>query len=66
MKSLARRSVRGFRIYTSQDQIAAWGEGMKKVWTCAGDQGLAMCLLADPGALPAVSGRSSCCSTSVL
>jgi predicted TIM-barrel fold metal-dependent hydrolase len=54
MKSLARRGVRGFRIYTSREQIAAWGEGMKKVWACAGDHGLAMCLLADPGALAAV------------
>ena len=54
MKSLAKQDVRGFRIYTSKAQAAAWGDGMKKMWSCAADHGLAMCLLADPDALPAV------------
>lgn len=55
IKSLAKRDVRGFRIYASHAQAAAWGEGMKQVWTCAGDHGLAVCLLADPESLPIVS-----------
>ncbi len=54
MKDLADDGVRGFRIYTSKAQAAAWGDGMKKMWSCAADHGLAMCLLADPDALPAV------------
>jgi predicted TIM-barrel fold metal-dependent hydrolase len=54
MKDLAKKDVRGFRIYTSKQQAAAWGDGMHKMWACAADNGLAMCLLADPDALPAV------------
>jgi predicted TIM-barrel fold metal-dependent hydrolase len=54
MKKLAKEDVRGFRIYTSRQQAAAWGDGMHKMWACAADHGLAMCLLADPDALPAV------------
>ncbi|HEY2573572.1 MAG TPA: amidohydrolase family protein [Verrucomicrobiaceae bacterium] len=54
MKSLAKRGVRGFRVYTSAAQAAAWGDGMRKMWTCAADEGLAMCLLADPESLPTV------------
>jgi predicted TIM-barrel fold metal-dependent hydrolase len=54
MKSLVKKGVRGFRIYTSAAQAAAWGDGMRKMWTCAADAGLSMCLLADPDALPAV------------
>jgi predicted TIM-barrel fold metal-dependent hydrolase len=54
MKLLAKSGVRGFRIYTSKDQVAKWGDGMHTMWACAADEGLAMCLLADPEALPAV------------
>jgi predicted TIM-barrel fold metal-dependent hydrolase len=54
MKSLGKQDVRGFRIYTSAAQAAAWGEGMKKMWSCAADNGQAMCLLADPESLPIV------------
>jgi len=54
MKSLAKRGVRGFRIHTSKAQAEAWGDGMRKMWTCAADNGLAMCLLADPASLPVV------------
>ncbi len=54
MKTLARRGVRGFRIYTSRAQAEAWGEGMNKMWSCAADNGLAICLLADPESLPIV------------
>jgi predicted TIM-barrel fold metal-dependent hydrolase len=55
MKALAKDGVRGFRVYTSRAQAAAWGDGMKKMWTCAADHGLAICLLADPDALPAIT-----------
>jgi predicted TIM-barrel fold metal-dependent hydrolase len=54
MKSLGKQDVSGFRIYTSAAQAAAWGEGMKKMWSCAADNGQAMCLLADPESLPIV------------
>jgi predicted TIM-barrel fold metal-dependent hydrolase len=55
MRSLQKRGVRGFRIYSSREQVAAWGEGMKKVWICAADHGLSVCLLADPESLPIVA-----------
>ncbi len=56
MKSLAKRGVRGFRIYTDRAKAEAWqhSDGMKKMWACAADEGLSMCLLADPESLPAV------------
>jgi predicted TIM-barrel fold metal-dependent hydrolase len=56
MKALAKQGVRGFRIYTEREKAEAWpdSDGMKKMWACAADEGLAMCLLANPDALPAV------------
>ena len=56
MKALAARGVRGFRLFTTKANAEGWldSEGMKKMWTFAADNGLAMCLLADPDALPAV------------
>ena len=56
MKALAAQGVRGFRIYTDREKAEAWSdsEGMKKMWSCAADAGLSMCLLANPDALPAV------------
>ncbi len=56
MKTLAKQGVRGFRIYTDRAKAEAWqhSDGMKKMWACAADEGLAMCLLADPESLPAV------------
>jgi predicted TIM-barrel fold metal-dependent hydrolase len=53
MKSLAHQGVRGFRIYSDKEKTDTWSRspGMKKMWTCAADEGLAMCLLADPAAL---------------
>jgi predicted TIM-barrel fold metal-dependent hydrolase len=54
MKSLAKRGVRGFRIYTSKSKTEAWGDDMKKMWTCAADNGFAMCLLTDPESLPII------------
>ena len=54
MKSLARHGVRGFRIYASKTQAAAWDEPTRDMWNCAAENGLSMCLLADPDALPAI------------
>jgi predicted TIM-barrel fold metal-dependent hydrolase len=54
MKSLAKQGVRGFRVYTNRKNAESWGEGMRAMWTCAADEGLAICLLADPEALPAI------------
>lgn len=56
MKSLAAQGVRGFRLYTDREKAEAWqhSPGMKRMWACAADAGLSMCLLANPDALPAV------------
>lgn len=56
MKALGREGVRGFRVYASGEQVARWhdSDGMKKMWTYAADNGQAICLLADPEALPAI------------
>ena len=56
MKTLAAQGVRGFRIYTDKAKAEAWStsEGMKAMWGYGADAGLAMCLLANPDALPAV------------
>lgn len=56
MKSLKKQGVRGFRLYAFKDKVGTWehSEGMKKMWTCAADEGLSMCLLADPESLPVI------------
>ena len=54
MKSLAARGVRGFRVYASKAQAAAWDESMWDMWHFAAEEGLSICLLADPDALPAI------------
>lgn len=56
MKTLAAQGVRGFRLYADRSKAESWqhSAGMKKMWSYAADAGLAMCLLADPDALPAV------------
>ena len=56
MKALAAQGVRGFRLYTDKAKAEAWAhsEGMRKMWSCAADAGLSMCLLANPDALAAV------------
>lgn len=57
MKRLKARGVRGFRIYTSRDKAGHWFDsaGMRRMWAVAGEEGLSMCLLADPDALPMVN-----------
>lgn len=56
MSQLAKQGVRGFRLYTSRAAAESWSQSanMKAMWTRAADQGLAMCLLAEPEALPAI------------
>lgn len=56
MKELARRGVRGFRLYANQKNVANWesSAGVKTMWKTGADENLAMCLLADPDVLPTV------------
>lgn len=56
MKELKAQGVRGFRLYTDKAKAESWleSEGMKKMWATGADENLAMCLLANPDALPAV------------
>ena len=56
MKTMATQGVRGFRIYTDKEKAESWSSsgGMKKMWSFAAESGLAICLLANPDALPAV------------
>lgn len=56
MRRLKSQGVRGFRLYTAKAAAESWldSEPMKAMWSCGADEGLAMCLLADPDALPAV------------
>jgi predicted TIM-barrel fold metal-dependent hydrolase len=62
MKALAERGVRGFRVRATRELAEAWKDspGMRKMWGYAADAGLAICLLADPDALPAI--QSMCAS----
>ena len=56
MRRLAGLGIRGFRLYTDKAKAEAWldSRSMQAIWAFAADEGLAMCLLADPEALPAV------------
>ena len=56
MDRLAAQGVRGFRLYTDKAKAESWpgSPEMNVMWDHAADHGLAMCLLANPDALPAV------------
>lgn len=56
MKELAKQGVRGFRIHPGKTNVEAWigSPGMQEMWKCAGDEGLAICPLINPSALPAI------------
>lgn len=56
MRRLARQGVRGFRIYPRNMPVDRWldGAGMRAMWRCGGEYGLAMCHLINPDALEAV------------
>ena len=58
MRDLKARGVRGFRIHPGKGTIDAWigSPGMAKLWETAADEGLAMCPLIGPDALPAIDG----------
>lgn len=57
MRELHARGVRGFRLYTDRVKAEAWQDspGIKAMWSTAAETGQAMCLLANPDALPAVT-----------
>jgi len=56
VRRLAGLGVRGLRLYASREATAAWeaSAAMRGLWTLCADAGLAVCLLADPDALPAI------------
>jgi predicted TIM-barrel fold metal-dependent hydrolase len=56
MRRLATQGVRGFRLYTDKRTAESWSDSaaMKAMWSCGAETGQAMCLLADPDALPAI------------
>ena len=56
MRAIARRGVTGFRLYADREKAEGWDQdaGVKAMWACGADEKLAMCLLADPDALPAI------------
>lgn len=56
MQKLRDEGVLGFRLYTDKAKAESWAgsAGMKAMWSTAAETGQAMCLLADPNALPAV------------
>lgn len=57
MRDLARQGVRGFRINPGSQTLDAWlgSPGMAEMWKCAGDDGLALCPLIGPNALPGLA-----------
>jgi predicted TIM-barrel fold metal-dependent hydrolase len=54
MCDLKQKGVRGFRIYPKDRPVDRWMsyDGMRAMWTCGGEQNLAMCCLIDPDGLP--------------
>lgn len=57
MRDLARQGVRGFRINPGSQSVDAWlgTPGMAEMWKCAGEDGLALCPLVGPNALPGLA-----------
>ncbi len=56
MRELAAQGVRGFRIHPGKQAVDAWigSAGMAAMWQAGTDQGLAICPLINPEALPAI------------
>lgn len=56
MRRLKEQGVRGFRIRPGKQSAQRWldGEGMAAMWRCGAEEGLSMCHLIDPDALPGV------------
>ena len=59
MRELARKGVRGFRIYPPDGSSAKWlaGDGIDKMFRCGAQDRLAMCLLVNPNDLPRVDRK---------
>jgi predicted TIM-barrel fold metal-dependent hydrolase len=57
MQRLAGQGVRGFRLYADREKAEAWqaSAGIRRMWATGAENRLAMCLLADPDALPAIA-----------
>jgi predicted TIM-barrel fold metal-dependent hydrolase len=57
MRDLQRQGVRGFRIQPGGAARESWldGEGYERMFRCGAEEGLALCPLIDPDALPALS-----------
>lgn len=57
MKTLRARGIRGFRLYATRRHANAWldSPAMQAMWSTGADLDMSMCLLADPGALPAIA-----------
>ena len=55
MLKLAEQGVRGFRIRSTKAKAESWPDspGMREMWKTGAEEGLSMCLLADPDSLPA-------------
>jgi predicted TIM-barrel fold metal-dependent hydrolase len=56
LRDLRPRGVRGLRLYADRTKAEGWAgaAGMDRLWKVAADEGIALCLLADPDALPAI------------
>jgi predicted TIM-barrel fold metal-dependent hydrolase len=56
MRELAGQGVRGFRIHPGKQAVDAWigSAGMAAMWQAGAEQGLAMCPLINPEALPVI------------
>jgi predicted TIM-barrel fold metal-dependent hydrolase len=56
MRELKKAGVRGFRIYPRNLAVDRWLDeaGMQSMWTTGASEGLAMCCLVNPDALPAI------------
>lgn len=59
MRELARKGVRGFRIYPPNGLSVKWlaGDGIDKMFKCGAQNRLAMCLLVNPDDLPVVDRK---------
>lgn len=56
MRQLHEQGVTGFRLYADAKSVASWidSQSMATMWTNAAETGQAICLLANPDALPAI------------
>jgi len=57
MRRLAKLGVRGFRLALGSRPADTWldSDGMQAMWKCGAEDGLAMCCLVNPDALPSIA-----------